>query len=165
MSRLCTPGDTRTPIPQVPGRGDTIAQKLFFIPASAGVLMPIPVNLLLPNGQLQQAPIMADTLNEFGLKEPAGVYTVARTYQRTKTVLFEAHLDRLEESARLENITLNLDRMSLRNLACCGTLTTSSSRTQAGWSDGGYMRDRTPQPKGQIKRLGEPPERGDQVYV
>jgi branched-chain amino acid aminotransferase len=42
------------------------------------------------------------------------VYTITRTYQRDKALLLEAHLDRLEESARLEGIALTLDREALR---------------------------------------------------
>jgi branched-chain amino acid aminotransferase len=76
--------------------------------------MSIPIKLLLPDGQIGEAPISADSLNEVALKEPEGIYTVARTFQRTKAVLFDAHLDRLEESARLEQINLALNRNLLR---------------------------------------------------
>ena len=58
---------------------------------------------------------LACDLGEQAQYEPAGVYTVARTYQRDKVLLLDAHLDRLEESARLENIALNLDRAALRS--------------------------------------------------
>jgi branched-chain amino acid aminotransferase len=76
--------------------------------------MSIPVKLLLPDGSLIDAPITADSLNEVALKEAEGIYTVARTFQANRAVLLDAHLDRLEESARLEYIELVLDRAILR---------------------------------------------------
>jgi len=77
--------------------------------------MPIPVKVLHSDGNLRDAPISADSLDEVASKEPEGIYTVARTYHRTKAVLFDAHLDRLEESARLEQIEFNLDPGALRH--------------------------------------------------
>lgn len=44
----------------------------------------------------------------------AGVYTVSNTFQRTKTLLLDAHLDRLEDSARRGGIPLNCDRARLK---------------------------------------------------
>ncbi len=44
----------------------------------------------------------------------AGVYTVSNTYNRTQTVLFDAHLKRLTESARHEGIALRFDQQQLR---------------------------------------------------
>jgi branched-chain amino acid aminotransferase len=46
--------------------------------------------------------------------EPRGVYTVARTYDATKAVLLDSHLDRLEESSRLEGTELRLKREEIR---------------------------------------------------
>jgi branched-chain amino acid aminotransferase len=46
--------------------------------------------------------------------EPQGIYTVARTFHGDHALLFDAHLDRLEESARLVHIPLQLDRARLR---------------------------------------------------
>lgn len=46
--------------------------------------------------------------------EPQGVYTVARTFHGDRALLFDAHLDRMEESARLVGIPLTLDRPRLR---------------------------------------------------
>jgi branched-chain amino acid aminotransferase len=83
-------------------------------PGGAGEVMSIPVKWLLPNGSLVDAPIAASSLNEVASKEPEGVYTVARTFQANRVVLLDAHLDRLEESARLEGIELALDRGALR---------------------------------------------------
>lgn len=77
--------------------------------------MPIPVKILHSDGILRDAPISADSLNELATKEPEGIYTVARTYQRTKAVLFDAHIERLEESARLEQIEFSLDSNALRH--------------------------------------------------
>lgn len=76
--------------------------------------MPIPVKILHADGNLTDAPIEAETLNEVAQREPEGVYTVARTFHRSKAFLFNAHLERLEESAWLERIKLNLNRESLR---------------------------------------------------
>jgi branched-chain amino acid aminotransferase len=69
--------------------------------------------ILTPQG-LQATPYQAGSLKEAEPYEPEGVYTVARTFQRDKALLLDAHLDRLEESARLENIPLQLDRKALR---------------------------------------------------
>ena len=45
----------------------------------------------------------------------AGVYTVSHTLYRTQTLLFNAHLERLEDSARREGIPLQFDRQQLRS--------------------------------------------------
>ncbi|HML20851.1 MAG TPA: aminotransferase class IV [Aggregatilinea sp.] len=73
----------------------------------------IPVSILGPEG-LSPAPYRAASLAEAVVYEPNGVYTVARTFFRTRALLFDAHLDRLEESARLAGILLDLDRARLR---------------------------------------------------
>jgi len=44
-----------------------------------------------------------------------GVYTLSNTYNRTQTLLLDAHLDRLEDSARRQAIPLSLDRAQLRS--------------------------------------------------
>jgi len=55
------------------------------------------------------------SLDEAARYEPAnGVYTVSNTYHRTRTVLLDAHLDRLEDSARREGFALRYDRQRLR---------------------------------------------------
>ncbi len=46
---------------------------------------------------VKRLPCRAESLEEAALDDPKGVYTVARTYHRDQTVLFDAHLDRLEE--------------------------------------------------------------------
>jgi branched-subunit amino acid aminotransferase/4-amino-4-deoxychorismate lyase len=43
-----------------------------------------------------------------------GVYTVTNTYETTKVLKFGAHLDRLEDSARREQVPLKLNRAVLR---------------------------------------------------
>ena len=68
--------------------------------------------VLLPSGILQFTHSTGDSLND--VVEPDGVYTVTQTHHRIKSLLLDAHLDRLEESARLENIPLRLDRAQLR---------------------------------------------------
>src|SRR5579859_6380822 len=74
---------------------------------------PIPVDIVTSKG-LQAAPYTAQSLAEAATKEPQGVYTLARTYNRTGALLLDDHLDRLERSAQLEGITLKLDRAGLR---------------------------------------------------
>jgi branched-chain amino acid aminotransferase len=64
--------------------------------------------------ELTRLPSRAESLAEAALDDPEGVYTVARTYHGDKMVLFDAHLDRLEDSARGEGIPLELDRDHLR---------------------------------------------------
>ena len=57
----------------------------------------------------------ARSLQEAATREPrAGVYTVSNTYSRTKTLLFDAHLDRLEDSARRQGFAVGYDRKRLR---------------------------------------------------
>ncbi len=58
----------------------------------------------------------ADSLQEATKHEPLhGVYTVSNTYERTKTLLLDRHLDRLEESARREGFPFRCDRKRLRS--------------------------------------------------
>ncbi len=76
--------------------------------------MIITTKLLLEDQHLIDAPYKAHSLDELNRLEPAGIYTVARTHYATNTVMLDAHLDRLEESAELESIQLQLDRASLR---------------------------------------------------
>jgi branched-chain amino acid aminotransferase len=59
--------------------------------------------------------ISAISLQDATKYEPrAGVYTVSNTYARTKTLLLDVHLDRLEDSARREGIPGNVDRQRLK---------------------------------------------------
>jgi branched-chain amino acid aminotransferase len=69
---------------------------------------------LTSNG-LEPTPVQPPSLTAAVAYEPAdGVYTVTRTYGRTRVCAFDQHLDRLEESARLAGWALNLDRPALR---------------------------------------------------
>lgn len=57
----------------------------------------------------------ARSLQDAATREPRdGVYTVSNTYCRTKTLLLDAHLDRLEDSARRQGFVLAYDRKLLR---------------------------------------------------
>lgn len=44
----------------------------------------------------------------------AGVYSVGRTYQRTKSLLFDQHVSRLEDSARRQGFSLRCDPIRMR---------------------------------------------------
>jgi branched-subunit amino acid aminotransferase/4-amino-4-deoxychorismate lyase len=73
----------------------------------------IPTFILMPDG-LVPTPYQVGSLAEAVPHEPQGIYTVARTFHGDHALLFDAHLDRLEESARLVHIPLRLDRARLR---------------------------------------------------
>jgi branched-chain amino acid aminotransferase len=68
----------------------------------------------LTKGRLELAPGSVENLRAAAAQEPAGVYTVFRTYRRDQAVRLEAHFERLEESAGLEGASIKLDRTSLR---------------------------------------------------
>ncbi len=76
--------------------------------------MIITTKLLLEDQRLIDAPYKAHSLDDLNRLEPPGIYTVARTHFAANTVMLDAHLDRLEESAELESIPLQLDHASLR---------------------------------------------------
>jgi branched-chain amino acid aminotransferase len=69
--------------------------------------------VLTPHG-VQPVPYVASSFADAASKDPLGVYTIGRTYQRDQVLLFDDHLDRLEGSARLEGIPARLDRPALR---------------------------------------------------
>lgn len=73
----------------------------------------IPTCILTPDG-LMPTPYQVRSLTEAVGCEPRGVYTVARTFHGDHALLFDAHLDRLEQSAHLVHIPLRLDRGRLR---------------------------------------------------
>lgn len=75
--------------------------------------VPTTIGILTPKG-LVAAPYTAASFLEAAQQEPEGVYTVTRTYRRYFALLLDAHLDRMEESARLEWIKLKLRRSALR---------------------------------------------------
>jgi branched-chain amino acid aminotransferase len=76
--------------------------------------MPIPIAIHSPGGALREAPFTAETLEQASFLEPEGIYTVTRTYHGDHAILLNAHLDRLQESAQIEGIPLELDRDALR---------------------------------------------------
>jgi branched-chain amino acid aminotransferase len=63
---------------------------------------------------LLPTPYSAGSLAEAAAHEPRGVYTITRTYRGDQALLLDDHLDRMEESARLEGVALQLDRTALR---------------------------------------------------
>jgi branched-chain amino acid aminotransferase len=79
------------------------------------LIMPAFIKILTPTG-LQDAPYTAESLADAVKFEPSdGVYTVTNTYDTFQVLKLDDHLNRLEDSARRENIPLNLDRPALRN--------------------------------------------------
>lgn len=77
-------------------------------------MSPCFIQTLTPNG-LQPVSYTADSLADAAQYEPhEGVYTLTNTYQTFKVLKLDAHLDRLEDSARRENIPLRLNRPVLR---------------------------------------------------
>ena len=76
--------------------------------------MPIPVRVLTSKGELVPAPFTAESLDDVASCEPDGIYTITRTFDSNHMVMLNAHMDRLEQSARLEGIPLKLDRALLR---------------------------------------------------
>lgn len=86
------------------------------------------IRKLAPQG-LQPVDYRAASLSEAAQYEPDdGVYTVTNTYHTLAVLKFDAHLDRLEDSARRAGISLNLDRPALR--AALRQLV-----AEAGWGD------------------------------
>jgi branched-chain amino acid aminotransferase len=76
-------------------------------------LTTIPIGILTPAG-LIAASYTATSLADAVAQEPDGVYTVGRTFKHDHTLLFDDHLARLNESARLENMPIRLNRAALR---------------------------------------------------
>ncbi len=76
--------------------------------------MPTYIRQLTPNG-LSPVDYIANSLADAIQYEPQkGIYTVTNTYQQTKVLKFDAHLDRMENSAKLANIPIVLNRDRLR---------------------------------------------------
>lgn len=76
--------------------------------------MPAIIKCLSPGG-LRDVDYQADSLAAAATFESrAGVYTVSNTLNRTRTLLIDAHLERLEDSARREGIPLQFDHQQLR---------------------------------------------------
>ncbi len=76
--------------------------------------MPALIKFLTPDG-LEPVEYQAELLADAAHYEPHdGVYTITNTYHTFQVLKFGAHLDRLENSARLAGIALRLDRARLR---------------------------------------------------
>ncbi|PJF40831.1 MAG: hypothetical protein D6737_02700 [Chloroflexi bacterium] len=77
-------------------------------------MSPCFIRRLTPDG-LQPVDYSAASLAEAAQYESAdGVYTVANTFNTYQVLMFDAHLDRLENSAKYAGIPLNLNREYLR---------------------------------------------------
>ncbi len=77
-------------------------------------MSPCLVAILTPEG-LHQADYRPQSLEDAVQYEPQdGVYTITNTYNTYQVLKLDAHLDRLERSAMLAGIPLNLDRQRLR---------------------------------------------------
>jgi branched-chain amino acid aminotransferase len=76
-------------------------------------MSPAYIKQLTPDG-LQAVTYSADSLRDAAQYEPDGIYTVTNTYHTFQTLKLDAHLDRMEDSAWREGITLQLDRKRLR---------------------------------------------------
>jgi branched-chain amino acid aminotransferase len=105
--------------------------------------MPTLIRLLTPTG-LQPVAYTADSLAEAAQHEPhEGVYTVANTFERTKTLKLDAHLDRMEDSAARAGMALRLDRARVR----------AALRQMIEQADFGDVRFRITAPQAQPDRL------------
>jgi branched-chain amino acid aminotransferase len=77
--------------------------------------MPTFIKCLTPKG-LIDVDYTADNLKSAAEHEPSdGIYTLTITYNITQTLMFDAHLDRLEDSAQRENIPIQVDRTQLKS--------------------------------------------------
>lgn len=77
--------------------------------------MPAFIKILSANG-LEDADYSAESLADAAQYEPAdGIYTVANTFNTYDTLKLEAHFDRMEDSAKRQNIPLDLNRQAVRN--------------------------------------------------
>ena len=82
--------------------------------------MPATIKRLTTQGLASEA-FSAGSLLDAAKHEPrAGVYTVGKTYQRTKSLLFDEHLSRLDDSALQQGFALDCDptrtRAALRQM-------------------------------------------------
>src|ERR1700694_3793972 len=88
----------------------------------------LPMAVLTAKG-LEPTGYQAVSLADAATKEPGGVYTLARTYHRDHVLLFEDHIDRLEQSARLVGLNVTLNRPALK--AALRTLIDQSGFTES----------------------------------
>ncbi len=126
----------------------TIEQLLIlFTPKAAA--MPCLVRYLTPDG-LSPAPYQATSLTDAATHEPYdGVYTITNTYNGTQVLKLDAHLDRLDNSARLAGIPLKLDRARLR-------ATLRQMIAEANFGERAFPRDRTQRSAGSVDLSVEP---------
>jgi len=105
--------------------------------------MPALIRVLTSAG-LQDASYQAASLADAAQYEPQeGVYTVANTFERTKTLKLAAHWDRMENSARLAGIPLHLDRPRVQ----------AALRQMIDESGYGDVRFRVTVPQGQLDQI------------
>ncbi len=72
------------------------------------------IKILTPSG-LEPASYTANSLADAAQYEPRdGVYTITNTYHQTQVLNFDAHLDRMETSARFAGAPIQLDREKIR---------------------------------------------------
>ena len=76
-------------------------------------MSPVLRKRLTPGG-LQNVACEAESLQQAADGEPEGVYTVSNTQRGRRVLHLDAHLDRLEDSARREGFPLKLERGRLR---------------------------------------------------
>lgn len=76
-------------------------------------MSPCIIQRLTPGG-LQPVTYTADSLAAAVQFEPEGIYTVTNTYNTFQVLKFDAHLDRMEDSAQREGLPLQLNRPRLR---------------------------------------------------
>lgn len=76
-------------------------------------MSPVLRKRLTPGGLLDVA-CEAESLQQAADGEPKGVYTVSNTQRGRRVLHLDAHLDRLEDSARREGFALKLERGRLR---------------------------------------------------
>lgn len=76
--------------------------------------MPTTIRVL-RDGKLHPVDYTAGSLAEAVRYEPEGVYTVTNTYHTTQVLKFDAHLNRMEDSAMRADIPLKIDRKRLRH--------------------------------------------------
>ncbi len=68
---------------------------------------------LTPQG-LVPVPYTVESLREAIAMEPDGIYDVTRIYTGGEALLLDAHFDRIDHSAKLENIPMQVDRPATR---------------------------------------------------
>lgn len=77
--------------------------------------MPTLIKLLTGEG-LHDVPYTAESLADAARYEPNnGIYTVTNTYDGVRVLKMDAHFDRMEDSARRQQIPLNLNRQQVRD--------------------------------------------------